>query len=96
MQTANEENISAVALTLMKSLVELLDDKWVTAARILEIADRLEVEPLDARIVLITGLKTLARGLPTGVFADLEARNRLLKVMQEALDLAISAEDEQA
>ena len=91
-----ETDIRIEALDLMKSLVGLLDEKWVTSHRFLEIAHRCGIEHTAARISLITGLKTLARTLPVGVFADAESRDRLLQAAQEALDRVIDEEDAKA
>ena len=91
-----ETDIRIAALDLMKSLVGLLDEKWVTSHRFLEIAHRYGIERTPARISLITGLKTLARTLPVGLFADAESRDRLLQAAQEALDQVIDEEDAKA
>ncbi len=90
-----EDDAGVEALDLMKSLVGLLDAKWVTSARFAEIADHLDIQDLRARIALIAGLKALASHLPAGVFTDSDARDRLLKAAQEALDLAIEDEESQ-
>ena len=84
------------ALDLMKDLVGLLDEKWVTANRFQAITHRYSADPIPARIALMTGLKTLMRMLPVGVFADADSRNRLLRVAQEALDEIVDEEDAKA
>ncbi len=96
MPQAPETDIRIEALDLMKSLVGLLDEKWVTAHRFLEITRRHGIDQTQARISLITGLKTLARTLPVGVFADAESRDRLLQAAQEALDQVIDEEEAKA
>lgn len=90
-----EEDPSAEALDLMKSLVGLLDEKWVTRTALLKIASDHDLDNIQARIVLLTGLKTLARHLPMEVFSDDDARDRLLMAVQEALDQTILEEDAQ-
>lgn len=84
------------ALNLMKGLVGLLDEKWVTANRFLAITQRYSADPTPARIALMTGLKTLIRTLPVGVFADAESRDRLMQAAQAALDGVIDEEDAKA
>ncbi len=96
MPPAPEADPREDALDLMKSLVGLLDERWVTASRFQEIAQRHGGEPVQARIIALTGLKTLARSLPVGVVSDADARDRRLQAAQEALDLTIDEEDEQA
>lgn len=95
MKPASAEDIRTEAVELMQSLVGLMDEKWLTARRITEIADRHQTHPLEARIELLTGIKTLYRAVPVQIFPDLEAREQLLAAIQEALDAAIDAEDEQ-
>ncbi len=96
MAQAPEDDTRAEALDLMKSLVSLLDEKWLSAHRFLQVADRCGIHQTQARIVLITGLKRMAQTLPAGVFPDPKARERLLDAAQEALDLCIDEEDAQA
>ncbi len=91
-----EDDPSAEALDLMKDLMGLLAEKWVTSAGFVQIASRHDHGNTQARIVLLTGLKTLARHLPLEVFSDDDARDRLLMAVQEALDQTIQVEDSQA
>jgi type III secretion protein W len=95
MDPSSDEAISIEAVNLMQYLLDLLDQKWLTSTRILQLADRHQIDDHQARIILLTGLKTLGRAIPLRVFPDLESRERLLDAMQEALDAAIDAEDEQ-
>lgn len=90
-----EEDTSAEAIDLMTQLVGLLDENWVTSAAFISIASRHDGGNSQARVVLLTGLKTLTRHLPIEVFTDDEQRNRLLKAAQEALDQTIQEEDAQ-
>lgn len=91
-----EEDTSVEAIDLMTSLVGLLDENWVTSAAFRQIASRHDAGDHQARIVLLTGLKTLTRYLPIEVFTDEDQRNRLLRAAQEALDQTIEEEDAQA
>ena len=93
MSPSPEEDPSAQAMDLVKRLVGLLDEKWITSTRFIDLADHYESGNTQARIVLLTGLKALARDLPVQAFPDTEARERLLQAAQEALDRTISAED---
>lgn len=96
MAPATDEAACVDALGLLKKIVGLLDEKWLTAARFHEIADDYHVQQTQVRIAFLTGLKALTQGIPIGVFSDLEARDRVLQAAQQALDQAIDAEDAQA
>jgi type III secretion system TyeA family effector delivery regulator len=96
MTPATDDAVCTEALRLLKKIVGLLDEKWLTAARFHEIADDHQARQTQVRIDFLTGLKVLAQGIPVSVFPDLEARDRVLKAAQEALDHAIDAEDVQA
>lgn len=95
MTQAPDDETSEEALDLMKTLVSLIDEKWLTAHRFLQVADRCGIHQIQARIALIAGLKRMAQTLPVGVFPDPKARERLLDAAQEALDLSIDEEDAQ-
>ena len=78
---------------LVKELVAISGERWMAASRFENLADRLQVHDLPARIGLLTGIKALLRELPPSVFVDAEARSTTLAAVQEALDAVIGKEE---
>lgn len=78
---------------LVKELVAISGERWTAASRFENLADRLQVHELPARIGLLTGIKALLRDLPPSVFVDAEARSTTLAAVQEALDVVIGKEE---
>jgi type III secretion protein W len=81
---------------LLKDLVSITNEKWVTGARFDSLAANLNIEEVDARIAFQMGNKTLLRDLPVKIFPTLEARQTVLDAVQRSLDDAIDLEDEGA
>lgn len=83
---------------LMKELVAVSGEKWVSASRFTGLADRLGVSGgtngVGASIAFQTAVKALVRDLPTKVFPDADVRQSTLNAVQEALDQAIDQEEE--
>lgn len=78
---------------LVKELVAISGERWTAASRFENLADRLQMHDLPARIGLLTGIKALLRDLPPSVFVDAEARSTTLAAVQEALDAVIGKEE---
>lgn len=83
---------------LMKELVAISGEKWVSASRFTGLADRLGVSDgangVGASIGFQTAVKVMVRDLPVKVFADADVRQTILNAVQEALDQAIDQEEE--
>lgn len=80
---------------LMRDLVSVTGERWVSASRFTGIADTHNVRELDARIPFLTGIKHMLRDLPVQIYPDTDTRQSILGASQEALDLAIDQEEEQ-
>jgi type III secretion protein W len=80
---------------LMRDLVSVTGERWVSAARFTGIADAHNVRDLDARIPFLTGIKHMLRDLPVQIYPDTDTRQSILGASQEALDIAIDQEEEQ-
>ena len=89
-----DADVQAQAFELMKELVAITGEKWVSASRFSAIADRFGVSQTQDRIVFLTGIKALMRDIPVQVFPDMDARQAILNAAQDALDHAIEQEDE--
>lgn len=96
MQAITDADVETQAFELMKELVNITGEKWVSASRFNAMADRFGATDVRTRIAFLAGLKGLVRDMPVKVFTDLDARHAILVAAQEALDAAIDAEEEEA
>ena len=80
---------------LMRDLVSVTGERWVSASRFTGIADTHNVRDLDARIPFLTGVKHMLRDLPVQIYPDTDTRQSILSASQEALDIAIDQEEDQ-
>ena len=81
------------ALELMKELVMLTGEKWVSASRFTGMADRWGIDDPTVRVTFIAGVREILRTIPVQVFADADVRQSILNAAQEALDAAIDEEE---
>lgn len=88
-----EQPLDTLAFSLMRELVTITSESWVTAARFTKIADLWDFEDPTARVRLLMGLRKLVQSMPVKVFPDMEARRTILQAAQEALDRAIEVEE---
>ena len=79
---------------LMRDLVSVTGERWVSASRFTGIADTHNVRDLEARIPFLTGVKHMLRDLPVQIYPDTDTRQSILGASQEALDIAIDQEEE--
>jgi len=86
--------VTVPPVELMKELVAITGEKWVSASRFTSLAERFCVRDVHAQIALQTAIKGMLRELPIKVFADGEARQSVLNASQDALDSAIELEEE--
>lgn len=92
---AADNALDTRAFDLMKDLVNITGEKWVSASRFTALADRWDLKDIQARIMFLAGVKGLLRNMPMKVFPDVDVRQTILNAAQEALDLAIELEEEQ-
>lgn len=90
----DDPEIAAQAFELMRVLVALTGEKWVTASRFETLADQWAPGDIQARIAFLAGVRNLVRDIPLKVFADLEIRQSILAAAQDALDTAIDREEQ--
>lgn len=81
------------AFELMKELVTLTGEKWVSAARFTSLADRWGLQDPTLRVTFLGGVKDILREMPVQVFEDADVRQSILNAAQEALDAAIDNEE---
>jgi type III secretion protein W len=82
------------AEALVKQLVAISAERWVSSSRFETLADELGVQDNTARIGLLTGIKALLKDMPPRVFPDPEARQTTLDALQGALDALIAREEQ--
>lgn len=90
-----DDELDAQAFALLRELVDITSEKWVSHLRFSSLADRWGQQDIKARIVFLTGVKSLLREMPVKVFIDGDTRQSILDAAQEALDQAIELEEEQ-
>lgn len=78
---------------LMRDLVSLTGEKWLSESRFTSLAQQHGVTSPEGRVALLTGIKSLLRDLPVQVFPDSDTRQATLSATQDALDMAIDEED---
>ena len=78
---------------LMRDLVTLTSDKWLTESRFSTLAQQHGATAPEGRVAFLSGIKALIRELPVQVFLDADARQSTLNAVQEALDQAIDEEE---
>ncbi|ARP93556.1 type III secretion system gatekeeper subunit SctW [Bordetella genomosp. 13] len=83
------------ATRLMRDLVAVSGEKWVSESRFSGIAAQHGVVSLEGRIVFLTGIKSMLREMPVQIFPDPDTRLSIINASQEALDIAIDEEDQQ-
>lgn len=95
MASDDDDEIAGQAFELMKDLINITGEKWVSASRFSTMADRWDLRDPQARITFLTGVKALLRDMPVKVFQDPDQRQSIIGAAQEALDAAIDLEEEQ-
>ncbi len=90
---ATPQSQGSKAFELMKELVTLTGEKWVSASRFTGLADRWGIQDPTLRVVFLGGVKDILREMPIPVFEDADVRQSILNAAQEALDAAIDEEE---
>ncbi len=90
---ATPQSKGSKAFELMKELVTLTGEKWVSASRFTGLADRWGLQDPSLRVAFLAGVKDIMREMPVPVFEDGDVRQSILNAAQEALDMAIDEEE---
>ena len=81
-------------LQMMKDLVAITGEKWVSSSRFSGMAEKFGVREAGPQIAYLAATKNLLREMPVKVFPDADTRRTALDASQEALDQAIDREEE--
>lgn len=79
---------------LMRDLVGLTGEKWLSESRFTTLAQDHGVKSPQGTIAFLSGARTVLRDLPVQMFPDGDTRQNVLNALQGALDTAIDAEEE--
>lgn len=82
------------ALDLMKEMVAVTEEKWVSASRFSALPIRFGIDSVAAEITLLSAALRILRNLPIKVFPDMDVREGILVAAQEAVDCAIDKEEQ--
>lgn len=94
-QLAQQHGVHALsAVTLMRSLVDISAEKWISAQRFTSLSESCGARETEAQIHFLTAVKGLLREMPVQVFVDSDQRQTVLSALQDALDAAIEREEE--
>ena len=74
-------------------ILPLKDQKWVDHHRINKLADKLELDNIEAKIYFLRELSSIVRKLPLNIYQDPDDRLRLVEAVQKSLDQAIEEEE---
>ena len=77
----------------MLEILPLKDQKWVDHHRINKLADKLELDNIEAKIYFLRELSGIVRKLPLNIYQDPDDRLRLVEAIQKSLDQAIEEEE---
>ena len=79
---------------LMRDMVGLTGEKWVSESRFTKLAQDHGVQTPTGAIAFLNGTRGMLRDLPVQIYADADTRQNLMNALQGALDTAIDAEEE--
>ncbi|MDH0175265.1 TyeA family type III secretion system gatekeeper subunit [Aeromonas dhakensis] len=80
---------------LMGDLIALVEKRWATVRDVEQVGVALELNEVQAQVLLYQELKRLVRLLPVELFSEEEQRQNLLQCCQGALDNAIEREEDE-
>lgn len=86
--------VSMSPVALMRSLVDVSAEKWVSAQRFTGLSESSGAREPEPQIHFLTAVKVLLREMPVQVFVDSEQRQTVFGAVQDALDTAIDREEE--
>ena len=82
-------------MELMKQMLRLLDQQWVTEADFGKMLDAIELSELEAQIFAMTKIVDLVRMIPEEIFSNIETRQNMQQAAQEYLDSLVEFENEE-
>ena len=85
-----EANVEERAL--MKQLLNLVEQQWVTEADFERLPEQINVKELEAQIFTLTKVVSIVRMIPEEVFTNEETRQNMLAAVTEGLDGFIERE----
>lgn len=88
-----DDDPAVKAFDLLKELVTLTQEKWITPSRFHALASRWAPDPVALQIRFLTEVKQILRTMPVQAYPDLDARQAVLDALQEALDVTINLEE---
>ncbi|QKV54378.1 type III secretion system gatekeeper subunit SctW [Comamonas antarctica] len=93
-QLAQKHGVSSMSpLVLMRGLVDVSAEKWVSAQRFTSLSTTCGAGTPAPQIHFLTRVKALLREMPVQVFIDADQRQAVFAAAQEALDQAIDLEE---
>jgi len=81
------------AVDLLKDIVQLSVEQWVSSHLFLRLLEKYPLSSTAQKIILLGGIRDIFRNMPDKVFADLNARNRLIAAVQETYDALVAQEE---
>lgn len=94
-KTEFSPTVTKGAHRLMKEVLPLKDQRFVDSSKFDAIANRLNINDIEAKIYFLRELHAIVRKLPLKIFDDEQNRFRMLTAIQDALDAAIDQEEEE-
>ena len=79
---------------VVMEVLPLREKRWIDSNKILSLADRLDLDDIEAKIYFLRELTAIVRRVSMKIYKDSEERIRLIEAVQEALDAAIEEEQE--
>lgn len=91
---AREHGKPLAADQLMRDLVNVSNEKWISESRFAALAASHGADSVAARITFLGGVRAVLKDLPLPMYPDADARQSVLGAAQLALDAAIDEEYE--
>ena len=82
-------------MELMKQILKLLDQQWVTENDFGKVLDAMEVAELEAQIFAMTKIVDMVRMVPEEIFSNIESKQNMQQAAQEYLDSLVEFENEE-
>lgn len=89
----DDNDLAVKAFDLLKELVGLTQETWITPSRFSALASRWAEDALPVQIRFLTQVKQILRTMPVQAYPDLDTRQAVLDALQEALDASINLEE---
>ena len=80
-------------MVLMKQMLKLLDQQWVTEADFDKVLEVINVSDPEAQIFAMTKIVGLVRMLPEEIFSNIENKQNMQQAAQDCLDGLVETEN---